>query len=288
MRKLIQKLHSQHGASILLALLFLLACMMVAASVLMAAVSNAGKIRSNYEEQQRYLALSSALRLVAGEIEKAEYTGKYTVTTWDEPVEWNEDGIPIARAHYYRLDQAEGSFTCGELGRQPEPDPVMKTGCMVPLLKELDGLFAQKEARGELSSASLRPYSGPKTHELTLRVDATSLGGAGITAEDYTRLKNLFESVLGHVQLTVRMDESRRIRLTCTLTEGSAVYRMEAELTPVGAPVVSYGAAGFPGSKPSPDASGETTSAPLDAVEPGKTCSVSWKLAWIAKEAADA
>lgn len=277
MRKLIQKLHSQHGASILLALLFLLACMMVAASVLMAAVSNAGKIRSNYEEQQRYLALSSALRLVAGEIENAEYTGKYTVTTWDEPVEWNEYDQPIAWAHYYRLDQAEGSFTCGELGRQPEPDPVMKTGCMVPLLEELDGLFAQKEARGELSSASLKTYSGPKTHELTFTIDGTSATGLDVLKE-----------MLHKMRITVRMDESRRIRLTCTLTEGSAVYRMEAELTPVGAPVVSYGAAGFPGSTPSPDASGKTTSAPLDAVEPGKTCSVSWELAWVAKEAADA
>lgn len=53
MKTLNRKLHSQRGASILLALLFLLACMMVAASVLMAAASNAGKIRSNYEEQQR-------------------------------------------------------------------------------------------------------------------------------------------------------------------------------------------------------------------------------------------
>ena len=47
MRQLIQKLRSQSGASILLALLFLLVCMLAAATVLMAAVSNAGKIRSN-------------------------------------------------------------------------------------------------------------------------------------------------------------------------------------------------------------------------------------------------
>ena len=52
MKTLREKLHSQSGASILLALLFLLVCMMAAASVLTAAVSNAGKIRSNYEEQQ--------------------------------------------------------------------------------------------------------------------------------------------------------------------------------------------------------------------------------------------
>ena len=79
MRRMRGKWESQSGASILLALLFLLVCMMVSASVLMAAASNAGKIRSNYEEQQRYLALSSALRLVAGELERAEYRGRYDV-----------------------------------------------------------------------------------------------------------------------------------------------------------------------------------------------------------------
>lgn len=73
MKQLREKLHSQNGASILLALLFLLVCMMAAASILMAAVSNAGKIRSNYEEQQQYLALSSAIRLVSSQLERAAY-----------------------------------------------------------------------------------------------------------------------------------------------------------------------------------------------------------------------
>ena len=42
--------------------------MMVSASILMAAVSNAGKLRSGQEEQQRYLTLASALRLVCDEL----------------------------------------------------------------------------------------------------------------------------------------------------------------------------------------------------------------------------
>ena len=96
MKTLNRKLHSQHGASILLALLFLLVCMMAAASVLTAAVSNAGKIRSNYEEQQRYLALSSALRLVAGELEQAEYRGRYTVTQWTEILTETENRTSIS------------------------------------------------------------------------------------------------------------------------------------------------------------------------------------------------
>lgn len=272
MKQLNEKLRGQGGASILLALLFLLVCMMTGASVLMAAVSNAGKIRSNYDEQQKYLALSSALRLAAGELEKAEYTGKYTVTTWKEPSEWNEKGEVIGWTGYYRLDQAEGAFTCGELGQQPD---LSKTGCMVPLLKELDGIFGKKEAKGELQTK--KDYPGSITHSLSLKIDGT-------TASDFDALNQM----LGTIQLTVRMDEGRRIRLSAMLTEGSRVYRMEAELTPVGAPVVGYVPAAdcFPGVQPSADAKVEPA-APLDAVKDGETSSVQWELAWVAKEAGD-
>ena len=45
MKRVKEKLKSRRGASILLALLFLLVCVLVAMSVLMAAASNAGKIR---------------------------------------------------------------------------------------------------------------------------------------------------------------------------------------------------------------------------------------------------
>ena len=75
MKRLCKKLHSRSGASILLALLFFLLCMTVAASILTAAASNAGKIQSSYQEQQKYLALSSALRLAAGQLEQAAYEG---------------------------------------------------------------------------------------------------------------------------------------------------------------------------------------------------------------------
>lgn len=270
MRQLIQKLRSQSGASILLALLFLLVCMLAAATVLMAAVSNAGKIRSNYDEQQRYLALSSALRLAAGELAKAEYTGKYTVTTWEEPAEWDEDGVVIGWTRYYRLDQAEGAFACGNLGQQPDNS----AGCMVPLLEELDGLFGKKEAKGELET--VKDYPGSKIHALRLRIDGTT-----------SLLLSAFSDELNKIQLTVRMDESRRIRLIGTLTEGSQIYRMEAELIPTGAPVVSYAppADHFPGIQPSAGAQNEIVKGPFNAVKAGEISSVKWELAWVVKEA---
>lgn len=80
MKAVRQKLKSQQGASILLALLFFLICILVAVSLLMAAVSNAGKIRSNREEHQKHLAVSSALELVCDDFLKATYTVRYNFT----------------------------------------------------------------------------------------------------------------------------------------------------------------------------------------------------------------
>jgi hypothetical protein len=78
MKRLTRKLKSETGASLLLVLLFFLICVMVMASVLMAAASNAGKVRSNREEHQRYLALASALQLVCDDLTGAKYRGQYT------------------------------------------------------------------------------------------------------------------------------------------------------------------------------------------------------------------
>lgn len=78
MDAIFQKLRSQKGASMLLALLFLLICSMVTASILMAAAANAGKHRSNLEEHQIYLALSSAVSTLCDELNRCEYRGRYT------------------------------------------------------------------------------------------------------------------------------------------------------------------------------------------------------------------
>lgn len=75
-----RKWNSCRGASILLALLFMLMCIMAGTSVLMAGASNVGKISGDKDEQQKYLTLSSALQLLVAELESVEYVGKYVYT----------------------------------------------------------------------------------------------------------------------------------------------------------------------------------------------------------------
>lgn len=152
MEALKRKWKSSCGASILLALLFLLLCVMVGASVIMAAASNGGKIRSNQEEQQRYLALSSALRLVCDELESMEYVGRYKygyveVYTWEYQGD-DSQGDPIyewehtSDRHYYW--QQEGLLRARDgvaVGVGAEKKwRLMDT---IPFQHDLDAVFAE-------------------------------------------------------------------------------------------------------------------------------------------------
>lgn len=247
MKRLRKKLHSQRRASILLALLFFLLCMMVAASVLMAAASNAGKIRSNYEEQQKYLTLSSALRLVAGQLEQATYEGAYTVYTWSVTVKDEEDRE--ITTNYYHIRQQPGSFDCGRL------DGVLT------FRRELDDLFSE-EFDGVAYSPLHNGTSLPSTQTLSVTVEGT-----------YPELLEKFPGIT----VEAKLDGSRRIHLTAVLKESdSKSYRMEAELSAEGVPVIDFSpeADRFPLDSPPGDA----------AAVSKKTEPVRWKLDWIAKE----
>lgn len=220
MKKIREKLRSQSGASILLALLFFLLCAMVGASVLMAAASNAGKSRSSREEQQKYLTLSSALQLVCDELESASYTAKYTYTYIE--AETDSEG-KITRKARCTYEQTEGKY---EGGLSSANDPSKN---VLPLRDELDWLFAQ-DFMGRISTDSViytyneRPYTKePGTaHKLTL------------TVQGQTDKPGLTTPVT--VTVTVGTGTAKyRLSLKATLgSEADSIYTMYAQLDMVG------------------------------------------------------
>ena len=124
--------------------MFLLVCMMVSASILMAAVSNAGKLRSGQEEQQRYLTLASALRLVCDELTESTYRGEYTYSKETFEIKetvTNPDGtteevvVDEYSEHTYEQQEAEASFQCGLNSVAAD---------VLPLGKDLDTIFAER------------------------------------------------------------------------------------------------------------------------------------------------
>lgn len=283
MNTLRKKLHSQRGASILLALLFLLVCMMAAASVLMAAVSNAGKIRSNYEEQQRYLALSSALRLVAGEIERAEYRGRYDVDQWTERITVIEaDGIEtVIETNYYRVTQKPGAFTCGKLAAlvlDADGKLTQDNTTVLSFQKELDGLFSK-----EFNGTGYQSLPEAEAAPLPTNPPDTLPGGPSRTTRTLTVTVEgdpEIEEKFGSVKVEADMSQSRRIHLKAVLEAGTAVYTMEAELTASGTPAVTY----MPGDRLPKDGRGAVTILNEELLKDQETEPVTWQLDWITRE----
>lgn len=256
------KLNSRRGASILLALLFLLFCMMVASSILAAAVSNAGKIRSSREEQQKYLTLSSALRLVCEELAGAAYCGQYGYVKEEvyrpEP---GADGTETEVLDHYRYTytQLEGKFTCG-LNSAASPD-------ILPLVHDLDLLFmknfvlpeAEKKPGDEYEFQTLsEPQMVPRgPHILTLTANAGGDAGPGFSET---------------VTVSVEIRPAGVIRLTAALgekDEDGYLYTMEAELRPNASPGKLFVLGGSP-SEGSVNQTGVMT----------------WTMGWIAKKEA--
>lgn len=191
-----RKVHSQRGASLLLALLFLLLCAMVGASVLMAAAANAGKHRSNLDEHQTYLALSSAVSLLCDELNAAEYRGQYKYWTTEVEVGDGDETHTEKRTHF---QQVEGTYT-GEMKDI--------------LLADFDMIFAgtcETSAAADCTTFSVLTKAVSYSHHLTLQPNTgTDLDGRPVT-----------------IQLKV-VQESYAMELTATLDE----YSIQAELTP--------------------------------------------------------
>ena len=250
LERLREKLKSSRGASILMALLFLLVCMMVASSLLMAAVSNAGKIQSDRTEQQKYLTLSSGLRLVCGELEEMAYTGEYQYAEWfveDEETNENGEVVGTTRTDYYWCGQAEGTLTGGNLA-----DALRGF-----FLEELDGMYGEAfTARG----FQAQPAQPSAEHELVLTVDGSGLPGLEEPVTVTLRLEN----------------RGKRIHLTAALgsmDEKGYVYTLEAELASAGVPQeVKY----------TPLTGAVFASVPSGT--PVFTEAVKWELEWIEKK----
>lgn len=81
MEEMSRKLHSERGASLLMALVFFLVCGFVGAVVLGSATTNAQKIQGRQADLQDYYAVSSAARLMRDALEGAACQGR---EHWDD------------------------------------------------------------------------------------------------------------------------------------------------------------------------------------------------------------
>lgn len=245
-----EKLNSQRGATILLALLLFLVCCMAAASIMAAGVSNAGKTRSSSVEQQKYLTLSSAIQLIADELEKAEYQGKYDLYEWYETfttVDNSDPENPVTISYdiyYFYCEQTAGDYSCGDLTAQ------------IPLGKELDKIFSQQFRAKGGESAGFKPLSdadladSPVVYNLTVTLPGEDkLPGYSYSGSDYDAATTV------KVQVELNYD-TRHITLTAWLGESDTPPTdksdtMIAELVVKDLPALDYSPSGRTPKNPS-------------------------------------
>lgn len=215
MNRLKGKLRSEDGASLLLSLLVFLLCVLVAATVLAAAVSNAGRVRSNRAEQQRYQTLSSAMRLICGELEKTEYTGKYKYYTWtdvDDSVEYyyceQQSGKIVMQTAYnaqafqltgFPFMEADGSLT-------KEMDDVFRKSF-------LDDSGVEKTGYKALEESEVTTASTPVYLKVTLPVN---LPGYPYATGGSTALKKYEIPKTVNVKIELEDHNPRNIKLKLT------------------------------------------------------------------------
>lgn len=217
MRQIGRKLKSEQGVSIVLALLLMLACLMVGASVLMAASSNGGRVRSNRQEQQAYFALSSALRMVADDLAGAEYKGQFNYTK----TETIDEGSGEVLRTDIKYTQTEGQYDC-LLGKM--------------FVDNLDALFADYlkeyvlEKRGTAGAGTVYEYE-------VLTVSNTSPIILTVTP-DQEQLRDFEVKIEAELQDTYNMELTGRLVGFPEEYGADAVnryedYVLEAELTPI-------------------------------------------------------
>ena len=163
------KLHSRRGASFLLALLFFLICALVASAVLMAAASNAGRIRSARTEHQLYLTVSSAARLLCDELTDCEYRGRYYYERIVTPI-YGPDGQFLYNDVDEYLWQEEGVYQYAGSDESAKFAPL--------LLDDFDYIFSRQFTKANLPNMeTVTPLAGvttPTPHTLTITPGETA------------------------------------------------------------------------------------------------------------------
>lgn len=301
MKRLERKLRDEGGASILLALLLFLVCIMVGASVLAEAASNAGKARSNRVEQQKYLTLSSAVRLVADELVQAKYMGAYKLWEWTVTTTVTDSADP---AHPVVTTTTENFFYCVQTGCGTPPADYScgDLTAQLPLGKELDEIFSGEFTKRGGAAAGYAPLGGADVEPATVRTLTVTLP-EGLAGYPEDAVPEQYQAPR-EVTVQVKLDhDTNHILLTAWLEDDTtpppADERMTAELVAKAGsiPALSYSPSGrlpLPAGETPPE-TGSTVTTTAGTVETKKEITVEragetlsaaseplqWELNWI-------
>ena len=214
------KLHSQTGASLVMALLFLVVALTLGAIVLTAASANASRVRRGWEDQQKYLALKSAVDLLKQDFANMGFEGSYTHTeTYKKTVTRVPDGKKPPQYTTHTTESTTHNYEAGDcpltgsrlLGKQGEDAyPLQPDFQQAYLYYYVDKTSPDLgEFRGSAPSSPL---------ELPLTLEATPTGGTEDLPQVTGRLQVLLtEQNCFTIQAELAVKEGEKLLYTTNL-----------------------------------------------------------------------
>ena len=173
-----KKLKSSSGVSILMGLLMLLVAAMVSAVLIAASLTTAMAVRTDYDDQQAYLTVSSAARLVESCLHGKKATKIVTTSYADEEKtiissetekEWTANGSfkGLLEAAVKQVDSTKAAYYYPK-------DIVINAGSGDDELEEVRMTFAMGEDYGITATFTMAESSSRNTPFLVLKLTAES------------------------------------------------------------------------------------------------------------------
>lgn len=198
MNGLMKKLKTDRGATLIIALLFFMVCVMVASVIMTAAVANMGRIDKQRDEEQAYLAAFSAARLLQDDFSgmtactamktDVEYTCNYPEHVDTEGV-WaceDQDGNPVGSSDALLADYVNNAVLY-VLKYDQVPDT--KTFTITPDLPQLSSVPVN--VRMTLSKDFIMKFvvcattAKGSSYTMTLSIAGNATSGSSVDNSDY-------------------------------------------------------------------------------------------------------
>lgn len=197
-----KKLNNARGASMLIALIYLLTALMVGTVVLTAASSNVGRVTHNRQDQREYYAVESAMELIRADMQSEEFSAWYSKT---DSYEWVEPEYEIPDDPSSQLISG-GYYSHTGTEYQKDAD-LTAEGVLLPKLDDFKKKYFSSAVYDEIRKGNTAPT------EMAYDLDFTAGGDvAGIIPGVAGRLTVDMDSYDVTVELWVTDDENSAVK----------------------------------------------------------------------------
>lgn len=234
MNQIKKKLHSNKGASIMLALALMLICVMVSSVIVAAAASGVARNKVETEKQQAYLAVTSAAQYIAEDLKASASSTDFTFCG-----ELAKDVRPCSKYKNYTQTEVWVGGVKKDAYEIPTPYAIPRGDghpgtldiLQFYLAKESENIFCPESETKQVSTSGTK-FSGDFKNLMREAAEtvylADNLANAKYTSNEFTI--HVDDSRIPDVKGIFEMDCDYNVKITLKCDGGDSGYSMTIEL----------------------------------------------------------